>query len=148
MNKKSITSQTSQINQISQTSNDNHPNPYQLDYTNYFLKKLKKLVKKNQPLATRTQNTLETMIQNPFDISLRTHVINFPNQPIKHSQTYSSRVDGDIRIIWGLDRQNLNNLGNSNPNKQSLNTQAIQTIQIQIIELQDIGGHSGKDGVY
>jgi mRNA-degrading endonuclease YafQ of YafQ-DinJ toxin-antitoxin module len=60
--------------------------------------------------------------KNPSDPSLKTHKIFMPNNTYR----YSSSVTGDIRIIWNYDIDGI----------------------IQFIELIDIGGHSGKSGVY
>ena len=90
---------------------------FNLVLTTYFAKKLKKLVSKNQSLKEKVKSTLLGLAENPNNPKLRSH---------KVSDVYSSRVTGDIRIIWQYGKDG----------------------EIQIRELLDIGGHSGAKKVY
>jgi mRNA-degrading endonuclease YafQ of YafQ-DinJ toxin-antitoxin module len=93
---------------------------YQLELTNKAAKKYKKLTLNNEKLANKLQQAFVILVSNPFDIRLKTHKVNLSGYGI----LYSSKVTSDIRIIWELDNE-----------------------QITIIVL-DIGGHSGRRGVY
>jgi mRNA-degrading endonuclease YafQ of YafQ-DinJ toxin-antitoxin module len=90
---------------------------YRLIFSGYFKKKLSKLIKYNPKISNKIESTLVFLSQNPLEPKLRSH---------KVGSYWSSRVTGDIRIIWiyGDDKQ------------------------VQILELLDIGGHSGNNSVY
>lgn len=83
-------------------------------------KKYEKLTQKDKILQKKIQSTLLDLKIDPYKASLKTHKVNLK----EHGVVCSSRVTGDIRIIWKF----INN-------------------EIKIIIL-DIGGHSGKQGVY
>jgi len=87
--------------------------------TKYFNKKLFKLIKNNFYLEDKVSSAIDTLLQDPLDPKLKSH---------KVQNLYSSRVTGDIRIIWQYNPDNNN--------------------EIQILELLDIGGHSGGNRVY
>ena len=93
---------------------------YELQTTNNFRKKYKKLGEKNKKLQDSVQKTLDLLRLNPKYKSLKTHKV-FLSQ---YGGVYSSFVTGDIRIIW------------------------LQVETKLIILLLDIGGHSGSKSVY
>jgi mRNA-degrading endonuclease YafQ of YafQ-DinJ toxin-antitoxin module len=90
---------------------------YKLIFTGYFKKKLAKLIKHNPKVDQKIETTLQLLSVNPLEQKLCSH---------KVGEYWSSRVTGDIRIIWiyGEDRE------------------------VRVLELFDIGGHSGNRGVY
>jgi mRNA-degrading endonuclease YafQ of YafQ-DinJ toxin-antitoxin module len=92
-----------------------------VNQTPYFLKKAKKLLDRNSKLIQKTANTIEKLKLNPNNPSLKSHKVITP----KFGTVFSSRVTGDLRIIWDFDGDN-----------------------ITVIDLLDIGGHSGGKGVY
>lgn len=94
---------------------------YKLIYTKPFQKELKKLISKFRITEEKLGKTFYLLESNPFHPSLKTHQVE-----AKHfGKTWSSRVDGDLRVIWNFDKDD----------------------QIKILLL-DIGGHSGKGKVY
>lgn len=64
---------------------------------------------------------IKKLAENPNNPSLKSHKVDTP----KFGKAYSSRVTGDLRIIWEYSKGGF-----------------------QILDLLDIGGHSGKGGVY
>ncbi len=60
------------------------------------------------------------LIKDPWHMPLKTHKVNTP----KWGEAYSSRIAGDIRILW-----------------RQLNSELV-------LMLIDIGGHSGSKAVY
>jgi mRNA-degrading endonuclease YafQ of YafQ-DinJ toxin-antitoxin module len=92
-----------------------------LRFTKYFAKKLAKLIKNKTLLKTSIRNTLYLLEQNEFDPRLRTHKV-IGRQV---GECYSSRVTGDIRILWKRDKEDW-----------------------IILDVLDIGGHSGGSKVY
>ncbi len=94
---------------------------YQLKPKKYFIKKFKKLVSKNKDLEKKLEQVFDKLIKDPFDISLQTHKV----RSKLGIEAYSSRLNGDLRIIWDFNENELN-----------------------ILDLFDIGGHSGSGGVY
>ena len=95
---------------------------FTLRFTNYFLKKEKKLTKNNPTLKKLVQNTLESLQKNPKNKALKSHKITRENG----EKSISSFVSGDIRIIWDYS----------------------STGRAYILDILDIGGHSGKNKVY
>lgn len=69
--------------------------------TRYFFRSYKKLVKKNKSLSNRVDQVIEQLKTNPFQSGLRSHQVG-ANKEI--GTLWSSRVTGDIRIIWAFDR--------------------------------------------
>jgi mRNA-degrading endonuclease YafQ of YafQ-DinJ toxin-antitoxin module len=67
-----------------------------------FDKKFKKLVKSNKALKKEIFKSLETLSSDPFYSSLRTHKV-FHRV---YGLSFSSRITGDIRIIWDFDDNN------------------------------------------
>ena len=94
---------------------------YILSTTNKFLRKTKKIIKKDASLRQKINHTLTIMTTNIFAASLKTHMVTRSNG----KKGFSSYVAGDLRIIWEY------------KNKQA-----------KIIDLVDIGGHSGGNKVY
>lgn len=96
---------------------------YFLNPSDYFLKKAKKLVRKNLDFVKKLRKTLTKLETNPFDRSLKTHLVIRKNG----KEGFSSFISNDLRIVWEYKNQN---------QKQ------------RIIDIVDIGGHSGKNKVY
>lgn len=93
---------------------------YSLKPTTDFDRRLKKYLRSNKSLYKIVGETLKALKGNPFQPGLKTHKVNSKNYGVR----YSSRLSGDLRIIWDFDRNNR-----------------------QIILLA-IGSHSGKKSVY
>ncbi|MFA7142439.1 MAG: hypothetical protein WC175_00425 [Candidatus Dojkabacteria bacterium] len=93
---------------------------YSLNTTKSVDKKIRKLGKGNKRLDKEMRRTFKQLEKNPFYKSLKTHKVNTG----KWGEAYSSRVTGDIRILWYLYDKNL------------------------LILIIDIGGHSGSKSVY
>lgn len=96
---------------------------YKIEQSNYFLKKAKKLLKSNEKMILLVADTIEDLCKNPKNPSLFSHKVDTP----KFGLCFSTRVSGDIRIIWRYKKE---------------------TGAIEILELLDIGGHSGGGKVY
>lgn len=94
---------------------------YKLIYTKPFQKELKKLISKFRITEEKLGKTFSLLESNPFHPFLKTHQV----ESRHFGKTWSSKIDGDLRIIWNFDEND----------------------QIKILLL-DIGGHSGKDKVY
>lgn len=94
---------------------------FELERSDYFKKKYKKLVKRNSRLEKQVADCLSVLQENPFHQSLDTHKVN----PVIGGKAWSSSVTGDVRIIWDFSETG-----------------------IQVLELLDIGGHSGSGKVY
>ena len=86
-----------------------------------FLRKSKKLVKKDHILRVRIYKTTDLLRIDPFAKTLKTHKVTY----IDGAPRYSSRVTGNLRIIWDF-----------------------QDGEMHIIDLIDIGGHSGGSKIY
>lgn len=86
-----------------------------------FQKHATKLYKQNSKLEKKVETAVIKLGNNPFDPALKSHKVNSR----KYGTKWSSRVTGDIRIIWDFGK-------------------AKQPIIIAF----DIGGHSGKSKVY
>ena len=84
-----------------------------------FERKLHLFYKKDRDLYTLIIRVMGKLEVNPFDRLLHTHKVN----SVKDNGAYSSRVTGNIRIIWVVQGS-------------------------QIIILLDVGGHSGSKKVY
>ena len=94
---------------------------FHINFTKYADKKTRKLISKNNSLQKFLLETLELLSESPFDFGLRTHKVNSR----KYGLAYSSRINGDLRLIWDFDGQ-----------------------EVVFITIQDIGGHSGGNAVY
>ena len=94
---------------------------YDLSPTPYFKKKYVKLIKNNQELKNKISKTFEFLQDNPFLPNLKTHKV---DSKVKNG-VFSSRITGDLRIVWEFSAEEVN-----------------------ILDLLDIGGHSGTNKVY
>lgn len=94
---------------------------HKLEPTKYFKKHLLKLIKSGRLTVAKFDSFAMSLARNPFDKSLRTHKVK--TQKLGHR--YSSRLTGDLRVIWDFD----------------------ETKQLVILLL-DLGGHEGKRAVY
>ncbi|HEC64789.1 MAG TPA: hypothetical protein ENI23_05825 [bacterium] len=94
---------------------------YSVRYEKRFIRRLKRLTKKDRWLRLRSRDILLRISDNPFRISLRTHKVNTRFL----GKAYSSRVTANLRITWRFVKDNPE----------------------EIIIL-DIGGHEGKHKVY
>ncbi|MEO5358183.1 MAG: type II toxin-antitoxin system mRNA interferase toxin, RelE/StbE family [Nitrospirae bacterium YQR-1] len=79
-----------------------------LNFKKPFVRQASKITKNSQPLTAKLSKTLETLRDNPFTPSLKTHALsgNF-------SGRYSCSVTPDIRIVFELseDTVHLLNIG-------------------------------------
>ena len=94
---------------------------YNLYTSHLFDKRFKKLTKRDKSLKKNILKTLNKLMENPYQTSLKTHKVN--SKILKN--VYSSRVTGDLGIIWTFSKT-----------------------KIQTIEIYDIGGHEGSKKVY
>jgi mRNA-degrading endonuclease YafQ of YafQ-DinJ toxin-antitoxin module len=94
---------------------------YKLYHTKEFRRSVSRLTKKNQHLIDRIEKTLSIIQKYPFSKGLKTHKV----LTRKYGRTYSSRVTGNLRLIWNFDKE-----------------------KKLIVILITIGGHSGKHKVY
>ncbi len=94
---------------------------YTLNLTSHFNKKYEKLIKNNSILFNQIIHCLELLQVHPLHPSLKSHLVNTS----QFGKVWSSRVNGDIRILW-----NYNTDGKL------------------VILLLNIGGHSGSKSVY
>ena len=90
-----------------------------LHYTSEYERDFKKIARKDKSLALKILDVSEELSVNPFSIGLRTHMVRISSL----GRVYSSKVSGDIRILWTLEEED-------------------------IILLHRIGGHSGSSKVY
>jgi mRNA-degrading endonuclease YafQ of YafQ-DinJ toxin-antitoxin module len=71
-------------------------NKYSIESTKLFDKNFKKLAQNNKILENKIYKTLGLISIDPFYPGLKTHLANTK----LFDKKFSSRVDGDIRIIW------------------------------------------------
>lgn len=69
---------------------------YELEFTSRFFRELNKIKKKNYRLARKVRITLEKIVEDPFQNSLKTHRVDSKDFGV----SWSSRVTGDLRVIW------------------------------------------------
>ncbi|MBT6842390.1 MAG: type II toxin-antitoxin system mRNA interferase toxin, RelE/StbE family [Candidatus Melainabacteria bacterium] len=93
---------------------------YKIISSQYFKKKYRKIVTNNKILATKIDAVLQKLASDPYQKPLKTHKVDSKLA----IGVYSSRVTGDIRIIW-----------------EQLDCELV-------LLLLDIGGHSGGSKVY
>jgi mRNA-degrading endonuclease YafQ of YafQ-DinJ toxin-antitoxin module len=93
---------------------------YELNTTKRVDRKIQKIVKKDKKLDKRLRKVFKQLKKDPFYKGLKTHKVNTP----KWNIAYSSRVTGDIRLIWYLYERKL------------------------LIVVVDVGGHEGSKAVY
>lgn len=96
---------------------------FTIQFNKNSAKKVKKLLTKNTKLLVKIAKATDTLKEDPFYPSLKTHTVNSK----KYGEKYSSWITGDLRFIWEFDEQN---------------------DQVEIIEILDIGGHGGSNSVY
>ena len=94
---------------------------FKLYLTPSFNKSFKKIAKKNQKVINQVNKTLMLLRENPFYNSLNSHKV----ESVKYGLCPSSRVTGDLRVLWERSKT-----------------------EVQILDILDIGGHSGKNKVY
>lgn len=92
---------------------------YKLTYSKKFDRDYRGFVKGNRNLEVRIIKTLLQLGRDPFYQGLKTHRVHIPNL----GRVYSSRVTGDLRVVWRV--------------KEG-----------RIIFLYRIGGHSGSSNIY
>ncbi len=94
---------------------------YYLVFLELFKKRSEKLVKKNPELGGQIKKALNLLRHDPFYPSLRSHKVD----TLLHGEANASWVNGDLRIIWEYDEN-----------------------EVRILNILNIGGHSGKGKVY
>ncbi len=72
---------------------------YELHFTNTFAPTYKAIIKNNQELEKRTEKSLRLLKNDPFYPSLKSHKVNTRS----FGERWSSRITGDLRIIWDFD---------------------------------------------
>jgi mRNA-degrading endonuclease YafQ of YafQ-DinJ toxin-antitoxin module len=92
---------------------------YTLKSVSKFERDFKKISKKDKRVAKRILKGIEGLKENPFSSGLETHSVKISSL----GKVYSSRITGDIRIIWFFKSKG-------------------------VIVLYRIGGHSGGSKVY
>ena len=93
---------------------------YKLRITENFIKRHEKLTSRNSSLKLRIKNVLQKLEEDPFYPGLKTHQV----YTTQYGLVFSSRVTGDIRILWNMNEY-----------------------RIYIFVL-SIGGHEGGNKVY
>lgn len=94
---------------------------YSIRFSKFSQKKLRKLISSHRIKEVIFQKWLIDFAANPFLDKFRTHKVDLGT----FGKKFSSRLDGDLRLIWDFDSE--------------------QKIVIYVF---DIGGHSGSTGVY
>jgi mRNA-degrading endonuclease YafQ of YafQ-DinJ toxin-antitoxin module len=94
---------------------------YKLNLSKEFLKLSKKKLTNNNQLKKAVEFALLLFTINPFDPRLKSHKV----ESRKYGECISSRVTGDIRILWRNSEKGL-----------------------QILNIFTFGGHSGTHKVY
>ncbi len=94
---------------------------YEIEFQPSFIKTYQKIIRKNPSLAERIDKALFLLKNTLRHPSLKSHKVQTPDFGV----CWSSRVTGDIRLIWDFDEDN----------------------NVVILVL-DIGGHSGSGKVY
>jgi mRNA-degrading endonuclease YafQ of YafQ-DinJ toxin-antitoxin module len=96
---------------------------FKIQFNKNSAKKVKKLLLKNPQLLAKLSKATDTLKEDPFYPSLKTHTVNSKN----YGEKYSSWITGDLRFIWEFNEENS---------------------QLEIIEILDVGGHTGGKSVY
>lgn len=91
---------------------------FDLHFRSKFVRKVRKLTRRNGELRSKVDAALAMLRMDPFDRSLQTHKATNP----EGDRVFSSKVTGDLRITWDF-----------------LNGAA---------RILDIGGHSGRRRIY
>lgn len=94
---------------------------FQIILSTKFVNSYKKLIKNNKKLTDNIKETVRQISIDPRNRVLKTHKV------VTHTGKvgWSSKVNGDIRIIWQYKKD-----------------------KPEVLELILIGGHSGKNKVY
>lgn len=92
---------------------------YILKSVSRFDRDFKRISKRNKRTAKRIVKGIEELRENPFSSGLETHSVKISSL----GKVYSSRITGDLRIIWFFKSKG-------------------------VIVLYRIGGHSGSSKVY
>ncbi len=71
-------------------------NNFIINLTPQYRNQIKKITKKNSRLVAKVVATLKKLRMDPLGLGLRTHIVNTSSI----GKVYSSRVNGDIRILW------------------------------------------------
>lgn len=69
---------------------------YKLRFAKHFLRHFAKIKKSDMSLSRKIGKSLDKLMEDPFDPSLNTHKASTRLFGIR----WSSKVSGDIRIIW------------------------------------------------
>jgi len=64
-------------------------------YAQKFIKNYQRITKKNKEMCNAYEKFIKKFQKDPFSNGLKTHTIN-----LSLGKVYSSRVTGDIRILW------------------------------------------------
>lgn len=94
---------------------------YKITPSSHFLRKVKKILRKDNSLKKHLEYTLSVLEGNLFNEYLKTHLVIQKNG----KKGFSSYVTDDLRVIWKYE------------NKKA-----------KLIGLVDFGDHSGKNKVY
>ena len=70
---------------------------YTISYTKSFERKYGKLIRNNKKLSSRIDLVIDQLKMNPYSQPLKTHKVGYDKL---FGELWSSRVTGDIRIIW------------------------------------------------
>jgi Txe/YoeB family toxin of Txe-Axe toxin-antitoxin module len=73
---------------------------FEVNFTKYSAKKAQKLLKHDKILHIRFKFVIDQISQDPFENVLRTHKVDSK----LFGEKYSSRLTGDLRIIWDFDK--------------------------------------------
>jgi len=92
---------------------------FKVELSQNYLRRRSKLVKRDRSLAIKYDKFFHRFMLDPYYPSLKTHKVDITNFGV----VYSSRVTGDIRIVW-----------------KYLNRDTIVILTT--------GGHDGKSSVY
>jgi len=92
---------------------------YNLTPQKRYLRDIKKLCQKNKLVINKIESASDKLRVDPFQRELHTHKVS----AVVGENAFSSRVTGDLRIIWAFDNET-------------------------VILLLALGGHSGSKKVY
>lgn len=76
---------------------------YTIFTTHKFDKLYSKLIGKDKKLINVIDKVLEKLTQDPFYPGLKSHIVDYDKDV---GSIWSSRVTGDMRILWALDPNN------------------------------------------
>jgi mRNA-degrading endonuclease YafQ of YafQ-DinJ toxin-antitoxin module len=78
-------------------------NNYKVEFSVDFKRAYKKYIKNNSLIEEKIKSAIKALSKDPFYSGLKTHKITSRLYGIK----YSSRVTGDLRIIWDFEGSTL-----------------------------------------